>query len=257
MKIGFYQLPTQLTIGAPSWRKAAADLDRSQADLVLLNEMPFGRWLPAAPAYNEIEAREAVAIHEEALSALGALQTPRVVSSRPIMGDAKLRNEAFALQSGGYRALHQKHFLPASAGFYEEAWFERPATDFSVHDLGGLKVGVMLCTEIMFTEWARHYGKAGAQVILAPRASGVVTEHWQIALAMAALSSGCYVISANRVGSEASQTFGGRGFAYAPGGELIAETNEHCPLATIDVDLDRVTAAQADYPCTVRELAAF
>jgi N-carbamoylputrescine amidase len=102
----------------------------------------------------------------------------------------------------------------------------------------------------MFNEWARHYRRQGAHVIAVPRATGPVLHRWRTAAAMAAIVSGCFVVSANRIGGE----FGGGGFAYAPDGTPLVETSRADPVLAVDVDLDAVAAAQAAYPCYVPEL---
>jgi N-carbamoylputrescine amidase len=62
-------------------------------------------------------------------------------------------------------------------------------------------------------------------MIVVPRAAGRSLHRWHTAAAMAAIVSGCYVLSSNRVSGDAAEsTFGGRGFAFSAAGELIAET---------------------------------
>ena len=69
---------------------------------------------------------------------------------------------------------------------------------------------------------------------------------------MAAIVSGAYVITSNRVGRAASgPTFGGRGLAFAPDGTLIAETSLGRPLEVIDVDVDIARRQKAFYPCYI------
>ena len=48
--------------------------------------------------------------------------------------------------------------------------------------------------------------------------------------------------------------FGGVGFAYSPGGELLQETSEESPCISVPIDLDLVRRAQHGYPCYVAEL---
>jgi len=92
-------------------------------------------------------------------------------------------------------------------------------------------------------------------VIAVPRASGA-SRNWDTAAAMAAIVSGCYVLSSNRASpvNVPHSNFAGRGFAYSPTGELLAETSPSTPLATIDIDVTQVAKAQSAYPCYVREL---
>jgi len=107
----------------------------------------------------------------------------------------------------------------------------------------------------MFNEWARHYRRQGAHVIAVPRASGA-SQKWYTAAAMAAIVSGCYVLSSNRAPAEHDQelNFAGRGFAFSPAGELLAETSPSNPLVSVEIDVARVAEAQRSYPCYVREL---
>src|SRR5205807_9632129 len=119
----------------------------------------------------------------------------------------------------------------------------------------GIKAGVLVCTEAMFNERARHYGKQKASLIVIPRASGTEIEPWKIAGAMASLVSGAYVVSSNRVGLSAGGTsFGGGGFAYAPHGQLLAVTDQSTPVKTFEFDPNLPALAQRSYPCYVPEL---
>jgi N-carbamoylputrescine amidase len=69
---------------------------------------------------------------------------------------------------------------------------------------------------------------------------------------MAAIVSGSYVISSNRVGRSAhSPDFGGHGFAYAPDGSLLAETSAERSLLAIDLDPATARRQKSEYPCYV------
>lgn len=151
---------------------------------------------------------------------------------------------------------HHKQYFPEEPGFYETAWYKPLVKGFEVLQTPYLNVGFQLCTEIMFNEWSRAYGRQGAHLIAVPRATGETVEHWKTAMAMAAVVSGCYVVSANRVGKHDDQlTFGGRGFAYAPNGRLICETSTENPVVSFSIDLSEVDAQKQEYPCYVQELA--
>jgi N-carbamoylputrescine amidase len=106
----------------------------------------------------------------------------------------------------------------------------------------------------MFNELARRYGRSGAQVILVPRATGESLERWLVATRLAAIVSGCYVCSSNRAGSDSrGQKFGGGGWIVDPKGELVARTSSYHPVASCEIDLNIVNAAQKEYPCYVKE----
>ncbi len=254
MKIAFIESAEGLTADAPEWGRLSGRIASVAPEALVTNEMPFGPWLAEADSFDREAAMASIAAHEEGLAALTELGVPVVLSSRPVGSGKKLANEAFALVGGDYRFGHQKHYFPEGPGFYEATWFRTERTGFDVVEAGGLKVGFMLCTELMFTEWARHYRRQGAQLIVAPRTTGPSVARWKTAAAMAAMVSGCYVVSSNRAGQTSKElTFGGKGFAFAPDGTLILETSAEAKVVSFDLDLDRVAYQQSQYPCDVRE----
>lgn len=90
------------------------------------------------------------------------------------MVEDKLVNEAFLLEGSNYKMMHQKYYFPAEEGWHEASWFKTEIEGFNLVDVGQLKIGVLLCTELMFTEKARHYGRLGSNLIVSPRASGTI-----------------------------------------------------------------------------------
>jgi len=255
MNIAICQLPDGLTHDSLAWERFERRVERARPDVTLLNEIPFGPWAARESAFDEYLAAESIEAHTAALPALRALPGA-VISSRPVRGGDRLANEGFLLADGKYQAVHHKQYFPQESGFFESAWFRASRVGFETFDYRGTRFGMLLCTEIMFTEWARHYRRRGAHVIVVPRASGTSIEVWQTAARMAAIVSGCYVLSSNRVSPHLTDEplFGGAGFAYSPTGELLQETSDGLPLAVIRIDHESVRRAQRGYPCYVREL---
>ncbi|MDG1707398.1 MAG: carbon-nitrogen hydrolase family protein [Emcibacteraceae bacterium] len=253
-KAAYVEWPDGLIIGSPEWQSIENQIDGSDMDILVTNEMPFGAWRPINSDFILSDAQSWADENEAALDALAKLNVKAVISSRPIVQQGKLVNEAFALENGNYTILHHKHFFPAEQGWHEAAWFHPTMPGFDVHEVAGVKVGVQLCTELMFTEKSRQYGRDGADLIVSPRASGQTTVEWNAACAMAAVTSGAYVISSNRVGqsSEAAPFFGGKGLSYAPGGPKLGETNSENTLAIIELDKKLADAVKLEYPCYLR-----
>ncbi|MCY1513866.1 N-carbamoylputrescine amidase [compost metagenome] len=254
MRICIMEGPVDLAPEGPTWEGMAGRIGELAPDLLVTNEMPFGPWLAASPAYDSARAAESLRIHEAGLAALAALNVPAVVSSRPVPAGGRLANEAFALQGERYTPLHHKQYFPQEPGFFEATWFQPAMPGFEVFEVGGIRLGVQLCTELMFNERSRRYGRDGAELIVVPRASGPSTGRWLTAGAMAALVSGCYVVSSNRAGRTADgQVFGGHAFAFQPGGEPLAASTDAEAIVVVDVDPARARAQQSQYPCYVRE----
>lgn len=254
MRICMMEGPAGLLPEGANWEGIADRIHELAPDLLVTNEMPFGPWLAASPSYDAALAAESVRVHEGGLAALAALKVPAIISSRPVPAGERLANEAFALREGRYTALHHKQYFPEEPGFFEATWFRSARDGFDVADVGGIRVGVLLCTELMFNERARRYGRAGAELIVVPRASGASNGRWLTAGAMAALVSGCYVVSSNRAGrTPQGQVFGGVAFAFQPDGEPLAQSTDTASIVAFDVDPARSRVQQALYPCYVRE----
>lgn len=255
LRIAFVEWPEALSTNDAPWRKLRDSVIAARPDILLTNELPFGPWLADAAVFSEAEAHLSLRAHEKGLEDLIDLNLPAVISSRPVWNGKRLANEAFVLENGVVRALHRKQYFPNEPGWFESEWYAGDASGFGVAELLGVKVGVLVCTEAMFNEHARAYGKRKASLLVIPRASGTNIEPWKIAGAMASLVSGAYVVSSNRIGrSRGGTQFGGGGFAYAPQGRLLAVTTPANPVRTLDLDPKETTFAQCAYPCYVREL---
>jgi predicted amidohydrolase len=246
--------PDGLVVGSHQWDACADAVGRLAPDILITNELPFGAWLPKVLPYDPACAELWAELHAQSLNALGGL-APAVISSRPVVHEGRLANEAFVLEDGVYRILHHKHLFPAEEGWQEDGWFAPAIPGFDTHVIAGLTVGVLLCTELMFPERARALGRQGAHLIAVPRASGRSMAYWHTAGAMAAIVSGAYVMSSNRVGSADGDQpiFGGGGFAFDPSATLIGNTGQSEPILLVGIDRDKADAAKAEYPVYVRD----
>jgi N-carbamoylputrescine amidase len=255
LHVAFVEWPEALSTHDASWQEVKESVAAARPDILVTNELPFGPWLADAALFSEAEAHLSLHAHEIGLEGLLDLRLPAVISSRPVWNGKRLANEAFVLENGVVRALHRKQYFPNEPGWFESEWYAGDASGFSVAEVLGVKVGVLLCTEAMFNERARAYGKQKASLLVIPRASGTNVEPWKIAGAMASLVSGAYVVSSNRIGrSRAGTEFGGGGFAYAPQGRLLALTSPANPVEKLDLDAEEIMIAQRAYPCYVPEL---
>lgn len=256
MKLAVIEAPATLVADSADWENLCQKTAEASADILVLNELPFGSWLSARPEPDADAFRESVNLHDRAIEKLSELGARAVLGSKAAYQNSLPVNEGFVwTKDDGYKAIHTKQFFPNEPGYYEARWFERGDTHFRLTEVLGIKVGFLICTEVMFNEWARYYGKQGAQLIVCPRATELKTEKWQTALGMAAIASACYVASSNRRGEdELGLAFGGKGMIHNPRGSQIAETSESEQLVTAELDLAVVEEMKQDHPFNVEEL---
>ncbi|QBD75940.1 carbon-nitrogen hydrolase family protein [Ktedonosporobacter rubrisoli] len=250
MKVTVCELPDDRTAFVAAWEALIAYVRKQQSELVLLPELPFSTWFGTTPRFEEQIWQQAQAEHDTMMDQLSELAPAIVLGTRLITEGGRHLNRGFAwTQAQGYTGVHDKYYLPDEAGFYERCWFDRNRRDFTPVQLDELSISFLICTEVMFTEWARHYGKQGANIIAVPRAA---TRHdrWIVAPRMAAIASGAFVISSNRVDE---RTFAGRGLIIGPDGDILADTSRQEPFATVDIDLEESARAKRSYPRDVPE----
>jgi N-carbamoylputrescine amidase len=256
VKVAICECPPEMLPASPEWTALCRTVSRESPDLLLLNEMPFGPWVSSAPAFDEDQWKATCRLHEDGIERLDQLGAAVVAGTRPRELQGRRVNEAFLWTAeGGIRGVHTKQYFPDEAGYHEVLWFEAGERHFEPAPAGALQAGFLICTELMFNEHARRYGRSGAHVILVPRAVGKASlRRWQVAARMAAIVSGAYVLSSNRGGTDSrGQVFGGAGWIVDPEGDVVTETSPATPVVFHEIDPGWATRAQREYPCYVKE----
>jgi len=257
MKLAVCEAPAAMFVDDDGWHGLVAQCESIAPDLFLLNEMPFGTWISVGEERDSEILRTSQEQHLEGMERFNALGTFAVLGTYPRSEGARSVNQAFVWTPlGGLVTVHTKQFFPNEGGFYEARWFDRGKQRFELANALGLKIGFLICTDVMFNEWARYYRHKGAHVIAVPRATPIGSEdRWRTMCSAAAIVSGCYVASSNRSGiDESGMEFAGKGWILDPTGEMIAETSPEKPVAFAELDLSAVQGAQSKYPCYVEEL---
>ncbi len=254
VRIGVAENATELEPGTEDWTALRSDLKRSQPDLLVLNELPFGPWLAARERFDGAAWEDSLAAHAAGLAALPELGVPAVVGTRPVDLGGHRCNQAFVWTQGGdFVFPHTKQHIPDSPGYRETTWTEPGEVRFEIVEVSGLRIGFLICTDIMFTEHARQYGREGVDLIVVPRAMPPGAAHtFDVALRMTAIVSGCSVASSNRGGRDsAGEPFEGRGCIIDPLGNTVAQTSSHQRLVVHEISTDFSDWKKTVYPCNV------
>lgn len=177
-----------------------------------------------------------------------------MIGSRPAESGGLKLNRGFTWsKTGGIRNAHDNYYIPDEPGYYEAHWFDRPERAFKVTSAAGRSLGVMVCTDVMFNEWARHLGRQGALLIAVPRTADP-KEMWPIAFQMAAVAAGAFVLSSNRVPAAGeNELHGGPGMIVDPSGQILGATSADQPYITLDIDLTKASEAKSSHPRYVLE----
>ncbi len=250
MRISVCELPDSRLEFEGAWDNLIQHVRFAESGLVVLPELPAASWFGTTPDFDQARWDAVVAAHERLIGNLAAFGSATVVTSIAETVGGIRRNTAVAWsRETGVVRMHAKTILPEEPGFHEQSWYTAGMVRPAVHEVGGVRIGVLLCSELMATDRARWLGQDGAQVICVPRAT-TDQEYWVVAARMAAIASGAYVLSSNRGGQSATgeDTFGGRSLIVDPGGTVLGETSRGKPVATAEIDLAAADRAKATYP---------
>lgn len=251
MRVTVCELNDDPQIFEEEWQALAAHVRAEGSDWVLLPEMPFYPWIASKRRFEAAAWQAAIDAHQAWQARLPELSPAVVAATRPVDKEGKRLNEGFLWsQTNGYRPGHYKYYLPDEEGFWEASWYERGKGDFDPIEERAVRCGFLICSELWFPERARAYGKAGAHLLLTPRATGKATvEKWLVGGRTAAIVAGAFSLSSNRAGKTRSGVeFGGQGWVVDPDGQVLGVTSARQPFLTLEIDLNLAVQARDTYP---------
>lgn len=196
MKVGFFQF-------APKFGEIQRNLDQIlnaieafTGDLLVLPELALSGYQFASKTEVEALAQDRQspifqtlqsALHDRGLHvALGFAEC----------ADGCLYNSAVLMGSEGIIGIYRKTHL-----FFEEnLWFSPGNTGFQVWDIGGAKVGIMVCFDWFYPESARTLTVKGADILCHP--SNLVLPFCPDAMVTRCLENRVFAVTANRIGQE-------------------------------------------------------
>ena len=232
------------------WVKLGEHIQAQGSELLLLPEMCFSVWFCAVRDRDEGRWQEVVRSHDHWLARLGELGAKAVIGTAPRNLDNKSCNIAYLWTAENeLRWIHGKTYLPNDDGYWEANWYDRAPVDFRAVDVGGIRIGAMICTEIWFMQHAREYGRQGIHLLVNPRSTPASTQaKWLAGGQSAAVVAGAYCLSSNHAGRAGQARLGGGGWICDPDGAALAVTTADRPFITLDLDLSYAEAAKNTYP---------
>ncbi|KAI1296939.1 Nitrilase and fragile histidine triad fusion protein NitFhit [Halotydeus destructor] len=114
------------------------------------------------------------------------------------------------------------------------------------------KVGLGICYDVRFAEFAISLAKGGADILTYPSSFTVPTglAHWETLLRARAIETQCYVIAAAQTGvHNAKRSSYGHAMIVDPWGSIVAQCSEDAPtLAVAEINADFLTKSRQKLP---------
>jgi len=163
---------------------------------------------------------------------------------------------AFIGDDGMVHGVYRKSHIPDGPGYQEKFYFRPGNTGFRVWPTPHGVIGVGICWDQWYPESARAMMLMGAELLMFPTAIGTEPHDmeldtrrlWVRAMVGHSVSNVVPVVAANRVGTEAGQSFYGNSFICDQRGDMVAE---------MDAGSEGVITAGFDLDVIARHRAAF
>jgi predicted amidohydrolase len=219
MKIGYLQFNPDF--GQPEKNRdfIRKTLENTVADIIVLPELPVS-------GYFFSNKKEAFTLSEpipgattKMLQKISANTGTYFVSGILEKSNEDLYNSAVLTGPDGPLFTYRKTHL-----FYEEKKFFNPGKNYSIIEIKGVKIGILVCFDHLFPEAARTLALKGAQIICHP-SNLVLPEIAQQTTRVRALENRVFWIMANRYGSETKEgkthSYTGESQIIAPNGRIV------------------------------------
>lgn len=221
MKIALYQGPG--LVNDPTGSFALLDTKAEQAahagaNLLLLPEMFLSGYnIGPENAHKHAVTAEGLAPAQK----IAAAHNIALVFGYPELVGTDVANSAVLIgPDGKILANYRKSHL---FGDLDRAMFKAVGTDFPIAELGGFKIGLLICYDIEFPEPARRLALAGADILLIPTAQ--MQPYEQVArhvLPARAYENQVYTAYANHSGEDDGLSYVGLSSICGPDGTVLA-----------------------------------
>ena len=201
---------------------AAADAAGGGAKLLIVPELAVTGYGAGEEAFSRLAAPASGDVAER-LSAIARDRGLAIVAGFAEREGATVYNSALFTDGLGTNAVYRKSHL---YGAYERSAF-RPAPPASVMvELGGVRLGMLICYDVEFPENVRRLALAGADLVVVPTAlpkgsSGTFIANHMIQVR--AFENQVIVAYVNHCGADDRFAYAGLSRIAAPDGKLLAE----------------------------------
>jgi len=211
--------------------------DQLKADLVLFPELTLSGYPPEDLLFH-------TGLRQQVKSALERVRQEtsgiHVVAGYPEYVEGDIYNSAAVLRDGAKIANYRKQELPNYAVFDEKRYFE-PGRDPCVIEIKGIRVGLIICEDVWFSNPARAAKEAGAQVIVVINGSPYslrYQERREEVVRERVRETGLPIVYVNLLGGQDELVFDGGSFVMNAQGKVVQRVAPYVEgLFPVDIDL--------------------
>ncbi len=248
MKVGYVQLEPRFGEVEGNINRALSLMEDNDADLFVLPELfNTGYIFTSRKELDELAEEIPQGKTAKALAKFSQRRGISLVAGIAERSQEGLFNSAILVSPSGVKGVYRKVHL-----FSQEKRFFSPGKEgFAVWDVGGVKIGLMVCFDWIFPEVARILALKGAEVICHP--ANLVLPWCPEAMVTRAVENRVFVVTANRIGREKrggrELRFTGESQIVAPGGKILLRASpdrEEVGIADIEPSISKDKAVTGE-----------
>lgn len=201
---------------------AAADAAAGGAKLLIVPELAVTGYGAGQAAFEKLASPATGAVAKR-LSAIARDKGIAIVAGFAEQEGTLTYNSALFTDGIGTNAVYRKSHL---YGDYERNAFKPGVPNSVMVELGGIRLGMLICYDVEFPENVRRLALAGADLVVVPTAlpkgfSGTFIANHMIQVR--AFENQAFVAYINHCGADDNFTYAGLSRIAAPDGKLLAE----------------------------------
>ncbi|MCF8052986.1 MAG: hypothetical protein K9L59_17245 [Desulfobacterales bacterium] len=238
-KVGFFQFAPRFGQVKENLSSVLHALAHTEADLVVLPELPFTGYLfENRTELEDLAESPTASATLDALSELCARGDFFLVTGFAEKAEGRIFNSSALVGPTGVLHVYRKLHLFNK----EKEYFDPGDTSLQVQEIRGVKIGMMVCFDWAFPEVSRVLALQGADVICHP--SNLVLTFCQETMRARCIENGLYAVTCNRYGTErrprGELAFTGQSQVVGPKGEvMIRAASDQNELAVVEIDPEK------------------
>jgi predicted amidohydrolase len=238
MRAGFYQSDVRPGERTANLDCVAGALGDARFDLVVLTELFATGYLFASRGAAAALAEPVPGgLTTGALADIARARQAFLVGSLIEADGDRLYNTAVVVGPHGFIGRHRKVHLPE----VERRFFDSGDEASDLFDLGGVRIGLVICFESWFPEVSRHLALSGADILCHPANFGGTMS--PAVIRTRAIENMVFTITANRIGAEGdaeqAATFRGESLVVDPEGAILLQAGAEEQLGLVEIDPPR------------------
>jgi predicted amidohydrolase len=219
-RIGFYQFHPEFGQVQKNLGLVLNKLSGVDADLLVLPELAFtGYHFKDKSELLEMAEEPSHSSTVDRLADLCRQNNLHLVTGFAEKRNEKVYNSSFLIGPSGIIHIYRKIQL----FFREKDYFEPGDIELQIHEVHGVRIGMMICFDWIFPEISRILALKGADVICHP--ANLVLSYCQDAMVTRCLENNVFAVTTNRFGEDSRPhgelKFTGKSQITAPRGNII------------------------------------